>query len=70
MMAKARGRPRKPEDGSQQVFVRMPQDLVQRLDAYVTTLARERPGFRATRADAIRTLLYRALDEVEAEPQP
>jgi transposase len=62
-----RGRPRKAEEGQAQIFVRMPTDLVARLDRYAAELAREQPGISPSRSAAIRQLLYLKLDELDAE---
>lgn len=59
----ARGK-KEPEE-LVQVFVRMTQDLVTRLDQYVIRMAHENPGLRPSRSDAIRALLYWALDEAD-----
>jgi hypothetical protein len=59
------GRPRKPEQSVLLAF-RLPETLVERLDAHVERLAAERPGSAVTRADALRALLLRGLDEAEA----
>jgi hypothetical protein len=50
-----------------QIFVRMPDDLIERLDRYVERMRREQLGSTPTRSDAIRVLLYRALTAVEPE---
>lgn len=50
-----------PHTGKQ-IFVRLPAELVERLDAYVARLAEERPGLRPNRSDAIRILLNQALE--------
>ncbi len=46
------------------VFVRMTEDLLERIDRYVERMAREQPGTLPTRSDAIRVLLYKGLDTV------
>jgi predicted DNA-binding protein len=57
--------PKANERGVQLAF-RVPADLVQRLDAHAERLSRDNPGLEFTRTDAVRTLLTRALDEIEA----
>jgi len=47
--------------------VRLPLDLLARLDAHVATRKAREPGLKYTRADAIRQLLYRMLDLVDAD---
>lgn len=50
-------------DRTEQVGVRLPTDLLERLDGYVETLRARMPaGVRVTRADAIRALLARGLE--------
>jgi len=49
---------------TQQVAFRLSASLVERLDAYVEQLGEEQPGMSFTRADAVRVLLTRALDDV------
>jgi hypothetical protein len=50
-----------------QVAFRLDEDLVKRLDRYAKQMEREMPGFKVSRADAVRLLLIRALDNVDAE---
>lgn len=44
-----------------QVGFRFDEDLVRRIDAYAEQMAREMPGLKFTRADAVRVLLEKAL---------
>jgi hypothetical protein len=53
------------KEETEQVAFRFPKSLVKRLDRYATQLAEDHPGLEFSRADAVRTLLTRALDEVE-----
>jgi predicted DNA-binding protein len=53
-----------------QVAFRLPPDLVQRLDAYAERMGSAFPGLAFNRADAVRTLLTRALDEEDARSVP
>jgi hypothetical protein len=48
---------------------RLPVDLVARLDERAACLARKTPGLQVTRADALRVLLTRALDESSKETE-
>jgi hypothetical protein len=48
-----------------QMVVRLPQDLVDRVDAHAERLRSEQPGPKWTRADVVRLLLTRALDAAE-----
>jgi hypothetical protein len=49
-------------DRTEQVAVRLPTELLERLDEYVETLRAKLPaGVRVTRADGIRALLARGL---------
>lgn len=50
-----------------QIFVRLPDELVTALDQYAAVLAEERPGMKASRADAIRVLLHKGLATVTRE---
>lgn len=52
-----------------QVAFRLDDELVERIDAYAKRLAVKTPGIEYSRADAVRALLARALDAVEADPQ-
>ncbi|MFH1498806.1 MAG: hypothetical protein ABII82_13375 [Verrucomicrobiota bacterium] len=47
------------------VTVRLPTDLVTRLDKHAVRMMRRTPGVIFTRADAMRVLLYDALDRAE-----
>lgn len=47
---------------TKQTAFRLPEDLVERLDAYAKQVERENPGMTVSRADAVRMLLTRALD--------
>lgn len=49
-----------------QLVIRLPQDLVDRVDAYSERLRAEQPGPKWTRADVVRMLLTRALDALPA----
>jgi hypothetical protein len=49
------------------IFVRLPDELVTALDQYAAVLAEERPGMKASRADAIRVLLHKGLATVTRE---
>ena len=47
---------------AQQVAFRFPPELLARLDAYVDRMRAQTPGLKATRADAARVLITKALD--------
>lgn len=51
---------------TQQTAFRLPVSLLGRLDHHVEHLRAEQPGMNITRADVVRLLLTRALDELEA----
>jgi len=57
------------ERGEQLAF-RFPKVLIERIDRYATRLSNEHPGLEFSRSDAVRTLLTRALDEVEGTKKP
>ena len=48
-----------------QVAFRLPNDLLERVDAHAERLRRDVPGIDPTRADVVRVLLVRALEAVE-----
>jgi hypothetical protein len=50
---------------TQQIFVRMPEDLVTALDHYTEYMKAKQPGANLSRSDAIRFLLYKALTCIE-----
>lgn len=52
-------------DHDAQLVVRLPQALVERLDAYAERMREELPGAKFKRAEAVRVLLTRALDTIE-----
>lgn len=54
-----------PQDS--RVAFRLPADILERVDRYADKLARENPGMRVSRSDAVRMLLTRALDQVLPE---
>jgi len=49
-----------------QVAFRLDEELVKRLDRYAKQLERDMPGFTVSRADAVRILLTRGLDDAES----
>ncbi len=55
----------KEKDPTTQVAFRLPEHLIARLDRHAERMSKEHPGLEFSRADAVRTLLTRALDEVE-----
>jgi len=48
-----------------QVAFRLPDGLIARLDRHTERMTKENPGLEFSRADAVRSLLTRALDQVE-----
>lgn len=50
-----------------QTAFRLPSALVERLDAYAERLRQNVPGVRISRADVVRLVLGRGLDQVERE---
>ena len=48
-----------------QVAFRLPDGLIKRLDRHVERMNGENPGLEFSRADAVRSLLTRALDGIE-----
>lgn len=49
-----------------QLVVRLPGSLVGRVDAFAEQMRSELPGVRFARAEAVRVLLTRALDQLKA----
>ena len=52
-------------EATQQAAFRLPLSLLDRLDRYAERVSREQKGLSVTRADVVRLLLIRALDELE-----
>jgi metal-responsive CopG/Arc/MetJ family transcriptional regulator len=50
------------ESSPKQIYVRLDDTLLSRIDRYAERLAAEQPGLKPTRSDAIRILLHKALD--------
>lgn len=50
----------------EQLVVRLPKDLLERVDAYAERLRAEQPGPAWKRSDVVRLLLARALDAAES----
>ena len=53
-----------------QVAFRLPDSLIARLDRHVERMGKEHPGLDFIRADAVRSLLTRALDQIEGPNAP
>jgi hypothetical protein len=53
-----------------QVAFRLPDSLITRLDRHVERMTKEHPGLDFSRADAVRSLLTRALDQIEGPSAP
>jgi len=70
-MPKPRGRPKK-DIPTQQIAIRLPQPLLDRIKAYTDRLAQSMQGINITRADAIRVLIERGLNSVthDLKPEP
>jgi metal-responsive CopG/Arc/MetJ family transcriptional regulator len=52
-------------ENDEQIVVRLPKALVERVDEVVERAKKDQPGMRITRSDAVRMLLLRALDDNE-----
>jgi hypothetical protein len=50
-----------------QVGFRMAKELVDRIDEYAEYMDKQNPGMKMSRADAVRILVTRALDETDKE---
>ncbi len=53
------------QPSSQQIAIRMPSTLLERIDAFAEKLKLRSPGLRITRADAIRVMIENALAQSE-----
>jgi hypothetical protein len=53
-----------------QLVVRLPGTLVDRVDDFAERMRSELPGVRFARAEAVRVLLTRALDQLKARRAP
>lgn len=52
---------------TKQLAIRLPESLVERVEGHVARMRRASPGVDVRRADAIRALLFDALDRAETE---
>ena len=52
-----------------QIGVRLPNELLDKLDAYAKQLTKDNPGMKFTRADAERILLTRGLEGFDPKPR-
>jgi hypothetical protein len=57
------------DTNDEQMVVRLPAALLERVDAYAGRLRREMPGPSWKRSDVVRLLLARALDAIEPDPK-
>ena len=55
----------KDKEATVQVAFRLPESLVERIDRHVERMNGANPGLDFSRADAVRSLLTRSLDEIE-----
>jgi len=58
---------RRPSDKTTQVAFRLPNTMLERVDEHVQRMNEANPGLEFSRVDAVRTLLARALSDVERE---
>jgi len=65
--AKTRPRAKAPAGNDHQLVVRLPSALVGRVDAFAERMRTELPGTRFARAEAVRVLLTRALDQISGK---
>lgn len=54
-----------PRTKTTQTAIRLPEDLLERLDRIAERWTKERPGMVATRSDVMRALLHRAIEAEE-----
>jgi metal-responsive CopG/Arc/MetJ family transcriptional regulator len=50
------------ESQPKQIYVRLDDDLIAKIDRYVERLEARQPGLKPSRSDAIRILLHRGLE--------
>jgi hypothetical protein len=55
-------------EATQQAAFRLPKSLLARLDRYAERMRGEQKGLTVTRADVVRMLLMRALDDLGVTP--
>lgn len=65
-----RGRPPTGVPPEPVLFVRAPQTLIDRIDAFLERLRASMPGAKLSRSDAVRTLIDRALVREEEAAAP
>ena len=53
------------QTSSQQIAIRVPSTLLERIDAFAAKLKLSSPGLRITRADAIRVMIENSLAQSE-----
>lgn len=63
MPPKKKPAPKRANDA--QLVVRLPGDILDRLDDYAEAMRADFPGARFARAEAVRVLLTRALDDAQ-----
>ena len=67
--ATPRGRPREPQRASRMhvIAVRVPEEMLQRLDAHRAQVQAAHPYLKLSRADVVRTLLDKGLSTEEGQ---
>lgn len=58
------------EPENTQIAVRLPNELLDRIARYATTLEAKNPGLQISRTDAVRMLVTQALELHEAQEAP
>jgi metal-responsive CopG/Arc/MetJ family transcriptional regulator len=53
------------ESQPKQIYVRLDDDLIAKIDRYAERLAARQPGLKPSRSDAIRILLHKGLETEE-----
>ena len=57
---------KKPKSDSTPVMVRMPNSLLERIDAHAKAMEKANPGVRISRGDSMRSLILSGLDKATA----
>lgn len=63
------GKAKDKKEKTIQLAFRLPESMVDRIDDHAKRLTVANPGLEFVRVDAVRSLLGRALDDVEAETE-
>ena len=57
------------EPAQRQVYIRLDDEVLARIDQFVERLAAQQPGLKPNRSDAIRVLVHKGLDAFDTEEE-